>query len=384
MSDRLWGGSIFVRLPTHTHMQRRRAALTNTAFDPLDLNLRALEIFVQIADNGGMSLTARRLGLTQSAVSQVVANLEQSLGVQLFDRQVRPIALTPSGVVLLDRARTLLQCARDSIHAARAPASAAVPKLTLCLVNSVASSIGAGLIAHVHGIAAHWSVRAGLADTHGHALLCREADIIISTDPLEDEDGLERYEILHEPFVILLPQGYEGEVKLLSGVPARLDMIRYCAHSLIGKQIERHLRRLRVDAPGKIEFDTSGAIMATIAGGLGWGLSTPLCLLQGIPYWQRLKFTPMPEPVLYRKIWVIARKGELGELPEMVATLAAKCMSNVMSDKIADQLPWVMSNIRIAQVGFELPDGETAGTASPCEGAALQGLTIIAAPPSSF
>ena len=83
-------------------LQRRRAALARPPSDVLDLNLRSLDIFVQIAETGGMSPAARRMKLTQSAVSQMIQSLERSLGVELFDRRVRPIALTPSGAVLLD------------------------------------------------------------------------------------------------------------------------------------------------------------------------------------------------------------------------------------------------------------------------------------------
>ena len=71
----------------------------------LDLNLRSLDTFVQIAESGGMSSAARRMKLTQSAVSQIIQSLERARDVELFDRRVRPIALTPSGVILLEIAR---------------------------------------------------------------------------------------------------------------------------------------------------------------------------------------------------------------------------------------------------------------------------------------
>ena len=106
-------------------MDRNRSRLLSdrARYDTVDLNLRSLNIFVQVADSWGISPAARQLGLTQSAVSQTIASLEQSLGVQLFDRDVRPMALTPSGTILLDKARSLLLSAREAIQAARQPAS---------------------------------------------------------------------------------------------------------------------------------------------------------------------------------------------------------------------------------------------------------------------
>ena len=116
-------------------MDRNRSRLSSdkARYDAVDLNLRSLNIFVQVADSWGISSAARQMGLTQSAVSQTIASLEQSLGVQLFDRDVRPMALTPSGTILLDKARGLLLSAREAIQAARQPASTTLPKLISAL-----------------------------------------------------------------------------------------------------------------------------------------------------------------------------------------------------------------------------------------------------------
>ncbi|MBI4723482.1 MAG: LysR family transcriptional regulator, partial [Rhodomicrobium sp.] len=204
------------RLPTERHHS-----------DALDLNLRSLDIFIQIAENGGMSSTARRMGLTQSAVSQMIANLELSLGVQLFDRHVRPIALTPSGIVLLEKSRGLLLAARDAIQSARQPAAAAFPRLNLCLVETIAGTIGPDLVKNIQEFADLWSVHAGLHSQHNRALLSREADIVLTPDPLEDEANLERYEILKEPFFIALPKDFPGEITSLAALAEERDFVRF-------------------------------------------------------------------------------------------------------------------------------------------------------------
>ena len=70
-------------------------------------------MFLAVCDLGGMAVAARQLGITQPSVSQVIAELEARLGGTLFDRRVRPIALTQSGVVLRQRASMLLAEARE-------------------------------------------------------------------------------------------------------------------------------------------------------------------------------------------------------------------------------------------------------------------------------
>ncbi|MGO9173431.1 MAG: LysR family transcriptional regulator [Rhodomicrobium sp.] len=329
-------------------VQRHRLAVEGSHSEALDLSLRSLDIFVQIAENGGMSPAARRMGLTQSAISQMIANLEASLGVQLFDRQVRPIALTPAGGILLDKARGLLLAARDAIKSVREPATRAFPKLNLCLVESIAGTIGPDLVKNIKDFAGLWSVHAGLHSQHNRALLTREADIVLTPDALEDQANVERHEILKEPYFIVLPKDFEGDAGSLAALAGEHDIVRFSARTMLGRQIERHLRRLKVDAKGRVEFDNSDAIMAMVAGGLGWAVITPLCAMLGRPFWPEVKFMPMPGPALHRRLYVIARQGELGDTPKKIADAAALCICNVLHAQFADHL-WIISGCRIPE-----------------------------------
>jgi LysR family cyn operon transcriptional activator len=72
------------------------------------MELRHLRYFVAVAEAGSVSLAARRLNGTQPALSRQIQDLEQDLGVRLFDRIGRKIVLTGDGDELLDRARRLL------------------------------------------------------------------------------------------------------------------------------------------------------------------------------------------------------------------------------------------------------------------------------------
>ena len=56
-----------------------------------------LDAFIAAADEGSFSAAARRLGLTPAAVSKSVAQFEARLGVRLFQRSTRSLALTTDG-----------------------------------------------------------------------------------------------------------------------------------------------------------------------------------------------------------------------------------------------------------------------------------------------
>lgn len=77
-----------------------------------------LEIFVEVADAGGVSAAARRLGVSKSIVSRRLFRLEAELGVQLLARTTRGAALTEAGVTFRDhaaRVRAEIDVARETI-----------------------------------------------------------------------------------------------------------------------------------------------------------------------------------------------------------------------------------------------------------------------------
>lgn len=72
------------------------------------MDIAALEAFVSVAQTGSFSESAKRLFITQSAVSKRIAGLETSLEEKLFDRVKRQVLLTDSGKALLPHAKAII------------------------------------------------------------------------------------------------------------------------------------------------------------------------------------------------------------------------------------------------------------------------------------
>jgi DNA-binding transcriptional LysR family regulator len=82
------------------------------------MDVEDLLTFVEVADAGGVSAAARRLGVSKSIVSRRLVRLEAEFGVQLLARTTRGAALTEAGATVRDhaaRVRAELDAARDAI-----------------------------------------------------------------------------------------------------------------------------------------------------------------------------------------------------------------------------------------------------------------------------
>jgi DNA-binding transcriptional LysR family regulator len=107
--------------------------------------LQEIEVFVAIADTGGLSRAASRLRLSPPAVTRALASLEDRLGVLLFQRSTRSLTITEAGQRFLDRSRHILA----DLDEARADAlgHAAAPRGHLTVTASL--TFGRSLLAPV-------------------------------------------------------------------------------------------------------------------------------------------------------------------------------------------------------------------------------------------
>lgn len=82
------------------------------------MDIEELQTFVEVADAGGISSAALRLGVAKSIVSRRLSRLEAELGVQLLSRSTRGAALTEAGATFRDHAARVcaeIDAARDAI-----------------------------------------------------------------------------------------------------------------------------------------------------------------------------------------------------------------------------------------------------------------------------
>src|ERR1700757_3027579 len=94
--------------------------------------LAAMKAFVLVVDTGSSSVAARRLSVGQPAVSKLVAQLEDRLGVKLLVRTTRGLTATEAGLNYYERARRSIEEADEAELAARGASSGLAGKLRIC------------------------------------------------------------------------------------------------------------------------------------------------------------------------------------------------------------------------------------------------------------
>jgi DNA-binding transcriptional LysR family regulator len=85
----------------------------------VSLDLKHLRCFVAVAEELSFSAAARRMFMSQQALSRIVQQLERELGSTLLERTTRSVRLTPAGHVLLDSARRSLAAVDATFDAVR-------------------------------------------------------------------------------------------------------------------------------------------------------------------------------------------------------------------------------------------------------------------------
>lgn len=93
--------------------------------------LRAMQVFTRIADAGSLTAAARTLGTSQPAVVRTLAAYEAALGVRLFHRTTRRVALTEDGRQHLERCRHVLAAVEEAEAALRTEATVPSGHLTV-------------------------------------------------------------------------------------------------------------------------------------------------------------------------------------------------------------------------------------------------------------
>ncbi len=174
------------------------------------IEIRHLRSLFAIHETGNLSRAAQRLHLTQSALTHQIKSLEHHFGTALFYRRRRPLQLTPAGHRLLALAREVLPRVEAAEQALKTLASDGTGRLYITIECHACFE---WLMPLLDGYRlccpeVEVDIRLGMSFDPLPALLRGDIDLIISSDPVAEEDV--SYEALF---------GYEARLVVPAGHP---------------------------------------------------------------------------------------------------------------------------------------------------------------------
>jgi DNA-binding transcriptional LysR family regulator len=184
------------------------------------VELRGLRYFVTLADELHYGRAAKRLGMTQPPLSQAISKLERELGVRLFERTRRRVALTHAGATFLDEARATLARAAQAIELAQRAQRGEVGRLSVGYLAATAYTL-LPLVLRDFGRSfpgVKLELRELTLPLQIAALLKGDIEVGLLRPPVSDAE-LAAETILAEPFVVALPPRHP--LRTLRRVPAK-------------------------------------------------------------------------------------------------------------------------------------------------------------------
>jgi DNA-binding transcriptional LysR family regulator len=276
------------------------------------VTLETLSLYCEVVRLCSVSRGAAAAGISQSAASQAIHQLERELGAHLLDRSCRPVGPTDEGRKFYEACRSLLQ----GFDKARAEIAAARQQVEGTVRVAAIYSVGLhDMSRHMQPfMSAHPHARVLLECLHPHkvveAVLNDEADLGVLSYPSSTR-ALEVLPLRSEPMVLVTHPTHRLARRRLAG-PADLQGERFVGfdHILaIRKAIDRVLKQHNVKVQVVMEFDNVETIKQAI--GIAAGISIlprPAVVLEtGM---RTLAAVPLALPGLVRPIGIIRRKGK--------------------------------------------------------------------------
>lgn len=182
-----------------------------------------MEVFVLVVERGGFSAAARAARLTPSAVSKLVARLENRLGARLFNRSTRALQLSPEGCAFYERASQILadiEEAEQNAKAGERPSGRLRVNTSASYATHVLAPILPDFLERYPNVALDLIQTDAVVD-----LLSERADVAIRTGPLQASS--------------LIARKLGDTAKLIVGAPSYLAR---CGEPKTLDDLDRHHR----------------------------------------------------------------------------------------------------------------------------------------------
>lgn len=175
-----------------------------------NLGFRDLQYVIAVAECGSFSRAAEACAITQPALSERIKRIENTLGIQLFERSKRAFKVTAVGERLVRKARTLLDDARDIDEIVSSSHEALSGPLRVGIISTLGPYLMPLVLPRLKKTYPKLELilHEGLTDALIDTLQAGSLDVVIAAAPV-NAAGLEQLHLFQEPFVLAVPVEHE-------------------------------------------------------------------------------------------------------------------------------------------------------------------------------
>lgn len=314
-----------------------------------ELSLKSLELFQICARKGSLQATATETGLSVSTVSHHLRGLEEHLGVELFNHSRKPMVLTPKGHVFLRNIDEALHAIRKGAAEATAGNVTEMRNLRIGTIEDFDSDITPELAVYLSTKMPECNFLYQTATSYDliEMLRDRQLDLGISTTPNERLNDLRERPLCRDPFVVVLPLVNEKSLDDIVAGKSTLPFLQFSSDLIIAQQIEGQLRRLGMSLPHKFECGNNQTLMAMVAAGAGWTITTPLLFSRARRFQPKVQMHRFPGKSFARTLSLLSTPDCSRSVFELIDRHVRTLMTDHVIKRVHDQSPWLKEQFQL-------------------------------------
>jgi DNA-binding transcriptional LysR family regulator len=270
-------------------------------------SIKILKNFLVITRHQSVAAAAREIGLTAAAAGQQLQQLETDIGVELFDRTKRSLALNHQGRALIGPIQEIIARYESLGSEFRLELSGTI--VLGALVSTLMGAFGSTL----HQLKQNYpsleiKLVAGLSSNFLDQVIEGSLDAAIVTEsPYALPLNVQWTELYTEPMVLIYPNIKLKNKSAREGLPADLPFIRFERNTWTGHLVDQTIRANKLVIKESMELNSVEAIIELVRQGLGYSIVPKLANIA----WEQdrqLKISEIPGKTIYRKVGLLEKR----------------------------------------------------------------------------
>lgn len=273
----------------------------------MNISSRQLDAFIALAQLSSFTLAAQRCHLSQPAFSALIKGLEDGVGVRLFDRSTRHVALTQEGTQFLDAAQRIRADLGDAVQGLREAAALQRGRVSIALLPSLAAAWLPPVLALFH--ARHPAIQLQVSDLLSESCIAQvasgQADLALAAIRADTEELQAEWFCADHLYLVCR----EDHALARLPVPRMADLqsqpfIQLARHSSVRQYLESQAAAPALNT--LLEVEHLATVMGMVRAGLGISVVPALALFHFVQ--PGLVTRPLADADRQRDLYLVRRR----------------------------------------------------------------------------